>query len=171
MRQKAETNYRSGSTGSSVSSETKAGQAKDHAGLCEKIRSILASAGEPDSEDWQDSIFALELAPLIRKYGEIAVKCVEQTIADAGCGELAAGESLEFLGRLDDPPTSDIRLHALQRGLLSRSAKIRAGAVFGMAYKRDTRALPSLSRAIKKETSSMLREHMEKIRQRMEERR
>ena len=168
MRQKAATSFRSESTGDTVSSGTRTQGAKARAELEEKVRSILVIAGESDYEDWQDSVFAQELAPLVRKYGEAAVKCVGEMVTRDGCGALVAGDALESLGRLHDPATSDARLRVLERGLSSKSVKIRAGAAFGLAYMGDARALPSLNRAIKKETSSTLREHMEHIRRRLE---
>lgn len=109
-----------------------------------------------------ESDFSKELVRLVRHYGNAAIGEIAAAIVDPANADRAA-EALPWLGRVDHPPSHQERLSLLEHCLSSPSILVRDRAALGLAALDDPRALPSLQRAIDRETYPSLREDLEQV--------
>ena len=131
--------------------------------LTEKIEAAFAAAEEENFEDGVDTTFSEDLVRAVETYGDAAVKVMDEVMTRNSTNALIVSEALQWLGRVDHPQSADSRFSILVRALSSPSIQIRAGAVYGISYMEETRAIPDLAKAIDSEECSHLREDMRTV--------
>ncbi len=125
-----------------------------------KFKALFEKAEELQFEDGIESEFSRGLVSLVRKYGR-ASKGVLARLIHGNVSSEVSSEALRWLGRMDDPATYSTRLWLLQRGLSCSSAKVRDGALLGLASLDDPRAIPYLQKALALEPCEELRKDMQ----------
>jgi hypothetical protein len=131
--------------------------------LAENFRCLFISAKDEIFEDGMESEFSKGLTALIRKYGNDALAELAYFIVYEKASPEVTGEALRWLGLMDHPLSYHWRLWLLERSLSSRSARIRDGAVLGLAFLDDPDAVPYLRQAVDREPVKELRADMEQV--------
>jgi hypothetical protein len=126
----------------------------------QELRRLFAAACDEIFEDGMESVFSRGLVSLIKKYGNAAVETVTNFIAGEVVNPEVASEALRWLGHIDDPFTYRNRLLLLERSLWHSSARVRDGAILGLASLDDPSAIPYLEEAIEREQIQELRRYM-----------
>lgn len=133
-------------------------------GRVEREITVLFAAGtEEVFEDGMESEFSKALRVLVRVYGEVALEVLARHIIGGGSNEEVGAEALRWLGHMQHPPTYYPRLWLLERSLFCESARVRDGALLGLASLNDPVAIPYLKKAIVREKVEELREDMEQV--------
>lgn len=131
--------------------------------LSAKIAKVFSDAVESEFEDGMESDFSRALVALISEYGEQAIKELSGFIQSKSTSPEAAGEALRWIGRIYSPSTFQYRFWLLTNSLGSKSARVRDGALLGLAFLDSTKSIPYLARAIDIETSAGLKDDMQKL--------
>jgi hypothetical protein len=131
--------------------------------LAESFRCLLTSGKGEIFEDGIESEFSKSLIDLIKKYGDDALAELAYFIVYEKASAEVTGEALRWLGLMDHPLSYHWRLWLLERSLSSRSARIRDGAVLGLAFLDDPEAIPYLRQAVDREPVKELRADMEQV--------
>jgi hypothetical protein len=119
-------------------------------------------------EEFQELLsvaFSKKLVSLVKKYGAVGVEIIKNIIFYENKGiniELVA-EAFRWLGNIDHPPSHTARLNLLELSLSFEAPGMRDGAVLGLSFLNDPRAIFYLKRAIARETSGELRKDMEQV--------
>lgn len=124
---------------------------------------LSAKAKEEDFEDGMLSNFARGLISLTLRFGDITVKSLETAIMRGTLNEEVTSEALRWLGDMDHQATHQARLRLLQACLWSSSARIRDAAGSGLSFLDDASAVPSLAKAIERETCEELRNDLRQV--------
>lgn len=131
--------------------------------LVEQANSIFGNAKEEIFEDGMDSDFSRNLSDFIVSFGHSAMEAIIPIMLSEHTNTEIASEAFRILGRLNNKVTYRDRLWLLERGLYSSSARVRDGAVLGLAFLNDSLAIPPLKSAIEREPNLDLRKDMEQI--------
>jgi len=129
----------------------------------QKIEDLFKSAKEQVFEDGMESEFSKELISLVEKYGDVAMEVLAHLIVYEKVNAEVASEALRWLGRMDHTPSYRYRLWLLERSLRCSSARVRDGAVLGLASLDDPDAITHLKQAIQRERVEELRKDMEQV--------
>jgi len=149
--------YYGGSVESSTSKPADAGL------LDKQANSIFAGAKEEIFEDGMESNFSRNLSEFIVSFGHSAMETIISIILSEQTNNEVASETYRILGRLTHKTTYRDRLWLLERGLYSASARVRDGAILGLAFLNDPIAIAPLKSAIEREQISELRHDMEQV--------
>lgn len=136
--------------------------------LSRRVRAMFEYAAQLRFEDGIENQFSKGLVALVRKEGAAALEAIEVFIMDTRTSAEVAGEALRWLGLIEDPPSHRDRLSLLARSLHAASAKVRDGAIVGLALLDDPAALPALRAALEQETSTSLREDIIQVIEQLE---
>jgi hypothetical protein len=131
--------------------------------LVESFRCLLISGRDEIFEDGMESEFSKNLIDLIKRYGNDALAELAYFIVYEKVSTEVTGEALRWLGLMDHPLSYHWRLWLLERSLSSRSARIRDGAVLGLAFLDDPDAIPYVRQAADREPVKELRSDMEQV--------
>jgi hypothetical protein len=123
----------------------------------------IYSAKEEVFEDGMESDFSRNLSEFIISFGHLAMETIIPIILSERTNTEVASEAFRILGRLNHKITYRDRLWLLERGLYSASARVRDGAVLGLAFLNDSLAIAPLKSAIERERIPELRKDMEQI--------
>ena len=135
----------------------------DERSLEQQVDSMFAFAREEFFEDGMESTFSRELISLVEHHGERIMPLLSKAILGGRVNAEVAAEALIWLDEISDPLTYDSRLLLLQKGLRAYSARVRDGAIIGLASLDDPRAIKSIERAIGREQIDELREDMQQV--------
>jgi len=150
--------YYEGSVESSTSKST------DSSLLDEQANSIFASAKEEIFEDGMESDFSRKLSEFIISFGQPAMEEIIDIILSNRINTEVTSEALRILGRIHHKGTYRERIWILERCLLYSSfARVRDGAILGLAFLDDPLAIQPLKSAIERERIPELREDMEQV--------
>ena len=116
-----------------------------------------------------ESGFSRDLVSLIKTYGDVAVEAIAGLTLSAEIDSEVMGEALHRLGSIDHPQTQLSRLELLFQCLESPSADVRDGAVVGIAFLDNLRAIPFLKQSIQQEKHAGLRADMQQVIEQLEE--
>jgi hypothetical protein len=147
--------------GGSVESSTS--KFADSGLLDKQANSIFAGAKEEIFEDGMESDFSRNLSDFIASFGHSAMEVIIPIILSEQTNTEVASEAFRILGRLNHKITYRDRLWLLERGLYSTSARVRDGAILGLAFLNDSLAIAPLKSAIERERIPELRKDMEQI--------
>ncbi len=131
--------------------------------LDKQANSIFIGAKEEIFEDGMESDFSRNLSEFIASFGHFAMETIIPVILSERTNTEVASEAFRVLGRLNHKTTYRDRLWLLERGLYSDSARIRDGAVLGLAFLNDPLAIAPLKFAIERERIPELRQDMEQV--------
>jgi len=135
-----------------------------NSGLLDKqANSIFAGAKEEIFEDGMESDFSRNISDFIASFGHSAMEVIIPIILSEQTNTEVASEAFRILGRLNHKITYRDRLWLLERGLYSTSARVRDGAILGLAFLNDSLAIAPLKSAIERERIPELRKDMEQI--------
>jgi hypothetical protein len=130
---------------------------------------LFASAKEQIFEDGMESDFSRELIEFIRSYGRASMEVIIRRVLSDWLNPEVTSETLRVVGRIHHPTTYRDRLWLLERGLYSASARVRDGAVLGLAYLDDPIAITPLKFAIERELTPELRQDMTQVLSQLED--
>jgi hypothetical protein len=147
--------------GASVESSTTESVSTDL--LNTQVNSIFSGAKEEIFEDGMESDFSRNLSEFIVSFGHSAVETIIPIILSERTNTEVASEAFRVLGRLNHKTTYRDRLWLLERGLYSTSARVRDGAILGLAFLNDPLAIAPLKSAIERDPNSDLRKDMEQV--------
>ncbi len=131
--------------------------------LVKQAGSIFTSAKEEIFEDGMESDFSVSLTEFIVSYGRSAMETIIPIILSEHTNTEVVSETLRVIGRINHETTYRDRLWLLERGLYSSSARVRDGAILGLAFLNDPLAIAPLKSAIEREQISELRHDMEQV--------
>ena len=131
--------------------------------LEQQARSIFFRAKEEVFEDGMESDFSQSLLSFIRSFGHSAMEVIIPIMRSEQTNTEIASEAFRILGRLNNKTTYRERLWLLERGLYSVSARVRDGAVLGLAFLNDPLVVAPLKAAIDRERIPELRKDMEQV--------
>ncbi len=129
----------------------------------QKLKLLFQTGKEYVFEDGIDSQFSNELVRMIEMHDNSAVFSLARLIVSENVNKEVASEALRWLGRIQEPASYTNRLLLLERCLFSSSAKIRDGAILGLASMNNSNALTHIKEASKRETIPELRANMEQV--------
>lgn len=136
--------------------------------LRRSIENLFISARDEIFEDGMESRFSTELVSTIARYGDYALEVIESLILSESAIPEVASEALRWIGDTEHKATHEIRLRLLERSLSCSSPIVRDGAVLGLSFMSDPRAIGSLRDALKREDSKLLRRYMEQVLEELE---
>lgn len=149
--------------------ESSTSQQVDSGKLEEKATVLFASAKDQIFEDGMESNFSRELVEFVKAYGHSAMEIIIRIVLSDRINFEIVSEALRVIGRIHHPATCRERLWLLESGLYSSSARVRDGAVVGLAYLDDPIAITPLGLAIKRESVTELRQDMEQVLSQLED--
>jgi len=133
-----------------------------------KMAALFAAATDEYFEDGIESDFSRGLLRLIGEHGEKAVIELAFLILHDEVNAEIAAEALRWLGHIEDARSYPKRLWVLERSLFTPAARIRDGAILGLASLNDPHAIRYLRKAIDQEPLLELRSDMEQVLAQME---
>ena len=136
--------------------------------LEQEFTTLFAFAREEIFEDGMESEFSRRLVSLVRVNGEEALQLLTDLIIGERVNAEVAAEALIWLDEINDPLTYLSRLRLLQQGLFVSSARVRDGAIVGLASLDDPRAITSIKWAIGREQIDELRKNMQQVLEQLE---
>lgn len=131
--------------------------------LRNRLESVFRQAQEERFEDGMQSNFGRAMLALIAQYGEASVGEARRLIFDPRTRPGVAAEALRWVARADHPATQEQRREVLEAALSHLSSMVRDGAVLGLASLDDSRSVPALKAAIRREPVPELRADMEDL--------
>jgi len=135
----------------------------------EKILTIFNEATEENFEDGIESEFSNSLIFNIIRYGNDALKVVKDLITEGRINSEIASEALRWFGLMEHPYTYESRLSFLEECLFNPSLYIRDGALLGISFLDDPKALPYLKEAFRLEKCSEFKDEMKVVIEQLEE--
>ena len=133
-------------------------------GIDEHLRGIFRLARWESFEDGVESNFSLALVSFIEEHGRVAMEAVDFFIRAGSESDEAVAEALRWLGHMGDQHiTYAYRFHVLLKNLAHRSPLVRDGALLGLSFLDDQRAIPAIEEAMRNEECTALREDMGQV--------
>ena len=120
----------------------------------------MQDAAQETFFDGTDNTFRSQAGQTIEFYGDLAVRTLDEAIADSSANVEVVEEALRFLGNLDDKRTHYSRLAVLLQALSSRNPRVRDAASVGLASLGDPAAKDSICAAIAREEFEQLRSNL-----------
>jgi hypothetical protein len=118
-----------------------------------EMRKLARIAKWQNFEDGIDNEFAAGIRELVNRFGPSAVEAISRAHADGFLTPGAMAEALIWLGRMQSPPTLEVRFYTMIHALRDQSSpQVRHGAVLGISSMEDPRAVPYLADAAANET-------------------
>jgi hypothetical protein len=129
-------------------------------GVHNMLAQVFERSKEQIFEDGMESDFSKGIIAFVENHGDTAVDVLGDIIMSEPTDAETASEALRWIGQMKHPLTHSSRLRLLERGLFCLSERIRDGAVLGLSFLDDSRAIPSLRKAIEIEPCAELRDDM-----------
>lgn len=131
--------------------------------LTAKLRELFRNRDGEVFEDGMTSKFSTALHGIISEYGAAAIEQLGKMTLARDARVDVAEEALRQIGHIRDEVTHDARLSLLERALESPDLRIRDGGAIGIGYMEDPRAVPSLERALERETYEWLGQYIRDV--------
>ena len=123
-----------------------------------EIRNLFAMAKHIDLDPGMANEFSEGLEEAILKYGELALREIQELVGGEAIPFTIAAEALRYIGNTESTRFASERRELLEACLLqSRFMLVRDGAAAGLSYLDDPRSIPSLQRAIEREPHAELK--------------
>ena len=120
--------------------------------------SLFDSAEDETFFDGEDGPFNQGIALAIEVYGQVAVRSFHKALMSHPQSAEVVEEALRSIGLIEDVRTHHSRLAILISALDSQNPRTRDAASVGIASMDDPAAIPSIERALHRETSVQLKE-------------
>ena len=131
--------------------------------LDSELKDLFALSRGENFEDDIESAFSRNLVALIEKHENIAIDLISDLIASGNVDLEVASEALRWVGHIENSATYQARLQLLERSLFSLSARIRDGAILGLASMDDPASIRYVKEAIRRETIGELRQSIQQL--------
>lgn len=128
-----------------------------------RLMALLRSTHDEPFEDGSPSQLSKGLTALVSAHKSSVLNVLEDMIRDESIPEDLTSELLRIVGRLSDPATKDMRLRLLIANLRAPLPKIRMSTLVGLSLLKDKRAIPHLREQFVQESSTLLRERLERL--------
>ena len=128
-----------------------------------KMRDLFRNVDGEVFEDGMTSNLSTALHGIISEYGIAAVEQLGKMTLARDAPVDVAEEALRQIGHIKDAVTHDARLSLLERSLESPELRIRDGGAIGIDYMADPKAVPSLERALERETYGWLGQYIRDV--------
>lgn len=128
-----------------------------------EIKTLFETARGEVFEYGEESSFSKNLVSIVQKHGNHAILEIAYLIMHERVDLDVVHEALRWLGRLTDSATHGFRLWLLKDSLCSSSAKIRDGAIQGLAFLGDRAAKSALEEAAQRERIIFLKKYIAKV--------
>jgi hypothetical protein len=139
--------------------------------LLQNVRDLFEKGASEFFHDGMDSNFSRSLLSLLGSRGADALAAIAEYLSWNEGNPEVVSEALRWLAEFGGPDTLPKRWSILRRGLKSRSAAVRDGAVLGFATLNDPRAHSLLLEARESEQVRELQLLIERVAARLEHRR
>ncbi len=138
--------------------------------LPSQLVQLCFAAKDERFEDGYESDFSRQLVELLRQHSDETLAWLTTAILSDQINPEVAAEALRWVGNVPYPFSRLERRRLLERCLLhSTSARIRDGALLGLASLDDPASVQTVKRAIAQETLPELRADLEQLLQQLEE--
>lgn len=137
--------------------------------LVEELRQIFFAAREEVFEDGMDSVFSRQLVDFMQNHGRPAIDILSDLLLLEQVNAEVAGEALRHVGYLEHPSTRLVRRRLLERCLYGSSARVRDGAILGLAGMDDPQSIPYVEQAVERESIAELQEDMQAVLEQLRE--
>jgi hypothetical protein len=121
------------------------------------------AASELVFEDGIDNSFTKQFIDLVQKHNTDAFEVLTERIIGGRVAAEVAAEALRLLGIIEDDASYSWRKWLINRCLRNPSAKVRDGAIQGIAFLNDPSSTGYVESAIRRETVPELRHDMEEV--------
>ena len=129
----------------------------------DRVLQIFRDSEHELFESGMESLFSRKLHLMIYQFGHLTLKALNDLFDNKQTNEDLLAEAMRTVGRSTDKFTEDLRFRFLVEGLNHPSPFIRDSAALGLCDMEDTRAIPFLREAIKKEKYESLKDDFEQI--------
>lgn len=129
----------------------------------DQINDLFNAAKEEIFEDGMESQFSRGLIEAIERYEEAALNIITDLIINESVNSEVASEALRWIGGIKHEATHETRLNLLEQSLNCSSIKVRDGAVLGLSFLDDPRAIDSIKEAMERENSKLLLRNMKQV--------
>ncbi|MCY4525696.1 MAG: HEAT repeat domain-containing protein [Anaerolineaceae bacterium] len=137
--------------------------------LVEELRQIFFEAREEVFEDGMDSVFSRQLVDFMGSHGRLAIDILSGLLLLEKVNAEVAGEALRHVGYIEHPSTRPVRRRLLERCLFGSSARVRDGAIIGLAAMDDPQSIPFVEQAVERESIAELQEDMQAVLEQLRE--
>ena len=137
--------------------------------LTEVLQRIFFAAREEVFEDGMDSVFSRQLVSFMERHSRLAIDILSDLLILEKVNAEVAGEALRHVGHIEHAPTRLVRRRLLERCLFDSSARVRDGAILGLASMDDPGAIPYIEQAVERESIAELREDMQDVLEQLRE--
>lgn len=137
--------------------------------LVEELRQIFFAAKEEVFEDGMDSVFSRQLVDFMESHGRLAIDILSDLLLLEQVNAEVAGEALRHVGYLEHSPTRLVRRRLLEHCLFGSSARVRDGAILGIAAMDDPKSIPYVEQAVERESIAELQEDMQAVLEQLRE--
>jgi hypothetical protein len=131
--------------------------------LVSSVRKLFEEGAGEFFQDGMESKFSRSLTELLARYGGDAVAAIAEYLGGARGAPEVISEALRRVADYDSPETLTARWALLRRGLRSKSAVVRDGAILGFASLDDPRAKAVLLEARDVEQIKALQKLIEQV--------
>ncbi|MCY3947412.1 MAG: hypothetical protein OXF44_14135 [Anaerolineaceae bacterium] len=131
--------------------------------LVEELRQIFFEAREEVFEDGMDSVFSRQLVDFMESHGRLAIAILSDLLLSEKVNAEVAGEALRHVGYMEDQSTWLARRGLLECCLFGSSARVRDGAILGLAAMDDPESIPCVEQAVACESIAELQEDMQAV--------
>lgn len=128
----------------------------------QRIEELFASSVGTLFEDGMESEFSRELSALIQS-DEANIEVIANLVIGGSTDSEVASEALRWIGRVEHRRSYQRRRWLLERALRHPSARVRDGALLGLAFMDDPHSIPYLQRAIGGEPVIQLCVNMQQV--------
>ena len=115
--------------------------------LTEELQRIFFAAREEVFEDGMDSVFSRRLVNFMERHSRLGIDILSDLLILGHVNAEVAGEALRHVGHIEHVPTRLERRRLLERCLFDASARVRDGAILGLASMDDPESIPYIEQA------------------------
>jgi hypothetical protein len=133
------------------------------ADLSDQVREAMIELHSQSKDEDEGVTFSHRLESLIIANDNVAIRSIDLAISGGGLKASVVGETLELIGRIEHPPTADLRRFLLEKNLFNRSGLVRDYSGIGLSLMDDPRSIASLELAVGREAHPALRKDFEQV--------
>ncbi|GAB5494646.1 MAG: hypothetical protein Phog2KO_48610 [Phototrophicaceae bacterium] len=125
---------------------------------------ILFAQGKNELfEDGEESLFSKELISMIKKYREISFDALASLMNNQAISHEVISEALRWIGRMESSIYYQQRKWLLEYSLKNSSARVRDGAVIGLAAINDPHSIQYVEKALNQEQNFLLKQNIQQL--------
>lgn len=137
--------------------------------LTAELQRIFFAAREEVFEDGMDSVFSRQLVNFMERHSRLAIDILSDLLILEQVNAEVAGEALRHVGYIEHAPTRLVRRRLLEHCLFGSSARVRDGAILGIAAMDDPKSIPYVEQAVERERIAELQDDMRDVLEQLRE--